>query len=219
MSIQVTGKNIQVGEAFQGYVAEKLDAAIGKYVGEHLSAHVRVEKERGKFLTNCSVRLRTGLLLEAAGQGSDAYASADNAFERLEKRLRRYKRRLTSHHHGNSAGRQAVPELSVNDFVVAVAEDNEHSETSAISSTEDGAADHPVVIAETARTVRQLPVSEAVMQLDLTDDAFLVFRNAANGAINVVYRRNDGNIGWIDPGTMRNIGANGTDSADSATSE
>jgi ribosomal subunit interface protein len=98
MSLQVTGKNVEVGEAFQGFVAEKLAGVLGKYDRRHLAAHVRVEKERGRFRTGCSVRLKTGQVFESAGEGHDAYTSADAALERLDKRLRRYKRRVRSRH-------------------------------------------------------------------------------------------------------------------------
>lgn len=100
MTLQVTGKNVEVGEAFQTYVAGRLTAVLEKYIGPQLSGHVRVEKERGRFITGCSVRLRTGLVLEATGEGTDAYASADVALDRLEKQVRRYKRRLKQHHPG-----------------------------------------------------------------------------------------------------------------------
>ena len=193
MSLQVTGKNIHVGESFQTYVGDKLDDAIDKYIGRYLAAHVRVEKERGRFHTNCSVRLRTGLTLESSGEGTDAYSSADAAFEHLEKRMRRYKRRLKSRHHGAIQGRQVSPATQVNDFVVELSDDDHDS------GVETNGLDHPLVVAETERTVHHLAVSEAVMRLDLTEDAFLVFRNASNDEINVVYRRPDGNIGWIDP--------------------
>jgi ribosomal subunit interface protein len=99
MSLQVTGKNIEVGEAFQGFVAEKLVSVLDKYSRQQLAAHVRVEKERGRFRTGCSVRLKSGLVLETSGAGPDAYSSAGVALERLEKLLRRYKRRLKSRHH------------------------------------------------------------------------------------------------------------------------
>ncbi len=194
MSLQITGKNIQVGESFQSYVSEKLDAAIDKYLGKYLAAHVRVEKERGRFQTNCSVRVRTGLMLESTGEGTDAYASADAAFEHLEKRLRRYKRRLKNHHHGDTPEPTGTDSVQINDFVVELP-DHDYWEEAA---TENGRADHPLVIAESARTLLKLPVSEAVMRLDLTDQPFLVFRNAGSDEINVVYRRVDGNIGWID---------------------
>lgn len=194
MTLQVTGKHISVGDSFKAYVGDKIDAAVEKYVGRHLAAHVRVEKERGRFLTSCSVRLGSGLVLETTGDGPDAYASADNALDHLEKRLRRYKRRLKSRHHASN-GQVASPEVEVLDSVIAPSDE---TESNAMGS-DDG--DHPIVVAETGRVMRVIPVNEAVMQLDLTDEAFLVFRNAASGEINVVYRRKDGNIGWIDPAT------------------
>jgi ribosomal subunit interface protein len=187
MTIQVTGKNIDVGASFQAYVTDRIAEALDKYIGPEISGHVRVEKVRGRFRTNCSVRLRTGLLLESHGDGADAYRSADVALERLEKRLRRYKRRLKGHHSNHAP---VLPETLVNDYVLQAGDDEDTSEQ---------APERPVVVAETERSMCELSVSEAVMQLDLTEDAFLVFRNAGSGAVNVVYRRADGNIGWIDP--------------------
>jgi ribosomal subunit interface protein len=190
MTLQVTGKNVEVGEAFQTYVADRLALVLGKYIGPQLSGHVRVEKERGRFHTGCSVRLRTGLELEATGEGGDAYASADSALDRLEKRVRRYKRRLKKHH--SHAQGEKAPETSASDYVVQVSEEQD-------SATHDGVDEAPVIVAETELRIGELAVSEAVMRLDLTEAPFLVFRNAANGEINVVYRRPDGNVGWIDP--------------------
>ncbi len=192
MSIQVTGKNVDAGDAYSSYVADRLMAALDKYVGSQIAGHVRLEKERGRFRTSCSIRLKSGLLLEAQGGGNDAYASADTAVERLEKRVRRHKRRLKSHHHGGKH-RQTISASGGRDYVVELDDDNE--------ATMDAAG--PVIVAETEFQLRKLSVSEAVMQLDLTDDRFLLFRNAGNDAINVVYRREDGNIGWIDPGAGR----------------
>jgi ribosomal subunit interface protein len=197
MSLQVTGKNIQVGESFQSYVSDKLDDAIEKYIGKYLAAHVRVEKERGRFLTSCSVRVRTGLLLESTGEGTDAYSSADAAFEHLEKRLRRYKRRLKNRHYGPVADEGDGSGVMINDFVVELEDHDEDVDSKGKRSGEDA----PLIIAETERALLRVPVSEAVMRLDLTEEAFLVFRNAASGEINVVYRRTDGNIGWIDATT------------------
>lgn len=186
MTIQVTGKNISAGEAFSEYVSDKISDILTKYIGPELSGHVRVEKERGRFLTDCTVRLRTGLVLEAHGEGADAYASADTALERLEKRVRRYKRRLKNHHTGSA---EPAPESPATHYVL------QHGEADA---DDDGVA-HPAIVAETAQPMREMTVSEAVMQLDLTDTPFFVFRSASNGEVNVVYRRKDGNIGWIDP--------------------
>jgi ribosomal subunit interface protein len=198
MSIQVTGKHIDTGEAYQAYVAEKINSVLNKYIGPEISGHVRVEKERGRFHTACSIRLLTGLLLEAHGEGDDAYASADAAVERMEKRVRRYKRRLKGHHNGAPHSSWAAQSAAA-DYVVQI--DDEEA------ATADGAG--PVIIAETARALREMPVSEAVMQLDLTEDHFLLFRNAASGEVNVVYRRPDGNVGWIDPGPATTPGAPG----------
>ena len=189
MTLQVTGKNVEAGDAFKVYITDKLGDSLEKYIGPEISGHVRLEKERGRFRTDCSIRLKTGLLLESHGEGADAYASADAAVERMDKRLRRYKRRLKSHHNGH--GRDENPRVTAaSDYTVRADEDDTDA-TQALS-------EHPMIIAEAERSIKELPVSEAVMHLDLTDRAFLVFRNAAHGGLNVVYRRADGNIGWID---------------------
>lgn len=188
MTIQVTGKNVDAGEAYKTYILSKISSVLEKYIGPELSGHVRLEKERVGFRTNCSIRLRTGLQVEAHGDGTDAYGSADAAVERLEKRVRRYKRRLKSHHNGRDAA-SAEPEEFARDYTMQVGED-EHGEVK---------GEAPVIIAEAERSIHDLSVGEAVMHLDLTDHQFLVFRNAAHGGLNVVYRRVDGHIGWIDP--------------------
>jgi ribosomal subunit interface protein len=189
MTLQVTGKNVEAGEAFKIYITDKLGDSLEKYIGPEISGHIRLEKERGRFRTDCSIRLKTGLLLESHGEGADAYASADAAVERMDKRLRRYKRRLKSHHNGRTNG-HATPEYAAPDYTVRADEDD--------IDVNQALSEHPVIIAEAEREIKELAVSEAVMQLDLTDRSFLVFRNAAHGGLNVVYRRGDGHIGWID---------------------
>ena len=189
MSIQVTGKNMETGDSFQTYVTDKARAVLEKYIGPEISGHIRIEKIRGQFHTHCSMRLRTGLILESNGNAGDPFASAVVALERLEKRVRRYKRRLKDHHHGN--GHMAEKFTEAMDSVVQVnqeEDENPHADAS-----------DPVIIAEGVREVRDLSVGQAVMQLDLTEQAFLVFRHAGTGAINIVYRRDDGNVGWINP--------------------
>lgn len=187
MTIQVTGKNVETGDAYTAYISEKITHVLGKYIGQDISAHVRLEKERSQFHTACSIRLKSGLVLEAHGEGGDAYSSGDAAVERLENRVRRHKRRLKSHHNGRSEhnGR----EISASDYTVRVDHDDD----------EQSQAGHPVIVAETERGINEMPVSEAVMQLDVTESPFLVFRNASHGDLNIVYRRADGHIGWIDP--------------------
>lgn len=195
MTIKITGKNVEVSEAYSTFATERIVESLDKYVGTDISGHVRLEKERGRFRTSCSITLKSGMMLEAQGGGADAYASVDAAVEKLEKRVRRHRRRLKSHHHGGKQ-RLVVFEFAGRDYTVELGEDSE---------AVDG-ADHPIVVAENEFKLPELSVSEAVMQLDLTDSAFLLFRNAGNGATNIVYRRPDGNVGWIDPNAVAAAG-------------
>lgn len=190
MTIQVTGKNVDAGDAYKSYASAKITDAVSKYTGADISGHVRLEKERSIFRTSCIIRLKSGLMLEASGEGADAYASADAAIIHLEKRLRRHKRRIKNHHGSHTTAHR---ETFVPDFTVKAGEEEDVGEVEELGSA-------PVIIAESERSLRELPVSEAVMQLDLIEKTFLVFRNAAHGGINVVYRRADGHVGWIDPG-------------------
>ena len=143
-------------------------------------------RNTGNFRTNCTVHLWQGMSLEAHGVAPDAYQSADLACERLEKRVRRYKRRL-KRHGGGETPRKHTP---ATDYVIQAAQEGH----------EERDEDNPVIIAEAETPVHEMAVSDAVMQMDLSDRPFVVFRNASHGEINVVYRRDDGNIGWIDPG-------------------
>lgn len=190
MALQVTGKNLDVGEALRTYVTERVEQAIDKYFGSGLGGHVRIEKEHGRFRTNCSIVLRSGLSLQAQGESPDPYAAADIALERLEKRLRRYKRRLKSRHGGGAP--MPIFEERVDAAGGLQWEPEENG-----SQGETGAA-NPVIVAERGRLVR-LSVSDAARELDVAEQPFLIFRNAATGRLNVVYRRSDGNIGWLDP--------------------
>ncbi len=187
MALQVTGKNLDVGEALRSYVENRVQNTLDKFAGQSPSGHVRIEKTRGSFLTGCTILLQSGLSLEARGEAADAYASADQALERLEKRLRRYKRRLKKRH-GPSEKKPA--DIQAPYYVIQSVEDE-------APEPED---DNPVIVAETQTAIHELSVSDAVMQLDLAERPLLVFQNAGQGRINIVYRRDDGNIGWIDPG-------------------
>lgn len=187
MALQVTGKNLDIGEALRSHVTDRIEATVDKYTGQTPSGHVRIEKAHGAFLTGCTIQLRSGLSLESHGEAHDAYASFDQSLERLEKRLRRYKRRLNK--------RRGPSEKKPSD---------REAPYYVIQSSADEAVqlegDNPVVVAESQTIIRELSVSDAVMQLDLAERPVLVFQNARHGRINVVYRRDDGNVGWIDPG-------------------
>jgi ribosomal subunit interface protein len=184
MTIQVTGKNLDVGEALRSYVQERVASTVEKFIGRQPTGHVRIEKGRGEFRTDCTIHLWQGMSLEAHGVATDAYQSADLACERLEKRVRRYTRRLKKHGGGETPRKQT----QAADYVIQAAPE-EHEESD---------EDNPIVIAEAETVVHEMAVSDAVMQMDLSDRPFVVFRNASHGEINVVYRRDDGNIGWID---------------------
>jgi ribosomal subunit interface protein len=189
MTIKVTSKNVDLGESLRAYASDRIYQAIDKYSNRSATGHVSVEKASSGFTTLCAIYLDSGIDLQANGDANDAYASVDAAAERLEKRLRRYKRRLKSHHLQQAAAAEAESDIGVDYTLKPDGED---------ASPEDD--DHgPVIVAETPAKVRRMSVSDAVMQMDLADQTFLVFRNASHGGVNVVYRRADGNIGWIDP--------------------
>ncbi len=192
MMIKITGKNVDLGESLRGYAQSRVETALGKFSGRLVSGQISLEKNHDGFSTQCAIHLESGLDMQSAGAGSDAYAAVDSAMERLEKRLRRYKRRLKSHSQGTVNSAPLLDSAGI-DYVIDV-------ERTVESPEEDGdGAGAPAVIAEKPARVRAMAVSDAVMQMDLADQPFLVFRNAAHGGINVVYRRPDGNIGWIDP--------------------
>ena len=192
MTIKITGKNVDLGESLRSYALDRVETALGKFSGRPVSGQISVEKNHDGFSTQCAIHLESGLDMQSAGNGSDAYGSVDSAMERLEKRLRRYKRRLKSHPQGTVNPALLLDSAGI-DYVIDV-------ERTAESPGDEGdGAGAPAVIAEKPARIRAMAVSDAVMQMDLADQPFLVFRNAAHGGINVVYRRPDGNIGWIDP--------------------
>jgi ribosomal subunit interface protein len=192
MTIKITGKNVELGESLRNYAVGRIETALGKYAGRPLSGQVSLEKNHAGFLAQCAIHLASGLDMQSAGNGPDAYGSVDSAVERLEKRLRRHKRRLKSHGQGTSNSVHLFESQGI-DYVIDV------ERAAAFPAGEEEGAGAPAVIAEMPARVRAMTVSDAVMQMDLAGQAFLVFRNAAHGGINVVYRRPDGNIGWIDP--------------------
>lgn len=194
MTIQVTGKNVDAGDAYQAYASDKITSVLQKYIARKTDSHIRLEKERGIFRTHCAVKLASGLVLEAAGEGGDAYASADEAAHRLETRVRRYKERLKDHSNEAAASRKRKS-FDARDYVVSVAD----------APSEPPAEAHPLIIAETARNIGEMTVSEAVMQLDLSEAPFLIFKNAGHGGLNIVYRRADGNVGWVDAETFAKV--------------
>jgi ribosomal subunit interface protein len=187
MPFRVSGKNIDVGEALRGRISDRIAEVMGKYFDGGYSGHVTVAREGFGFRTECAIHLDSKITLHAEGQAADAYASADQAALRVERRLRRYHRRLKEHHSVRLDGRAALEAAS---YIIAAPEEESEAEL-------DGFA--PVIIAESTTSLKHLSVSDAVLELDMTGAPVLVFRHAAHGGINIVYRRADGHFGWIDP--------------------
>lgn len=184
MGLRISGKHMNIGEALSQRIHDRMDEAVSKYFDGGHTAQVTIEKSGSGFDCDCTIHLDTGIVLQAAAKGHDATACFDEAAGKIEKRLRRYKRRLKDHHASGSA----------------VAAPASYSVFEAPSQEEEIPEDfNPVIIAESLTPVATQTVAQAVLQLDLTDRPVVVFRNAASGQVNVVYRRPDGNIGWIDP--------------------
>jgi ribosomal subunit interface protein len=192
MRIQVAGRQMDVGEALRTRIEGELASGVGKYFDRATDAVVTVAKNGGSSIeVDCLVHLPSGISLQTQGHGGDAHSAFGEALDKLEKRVRRYKRRLRNHHADNKS---PLPAEDAPAYVLApLQEDNEAGDD---APAEDQA---PLVIAENTISVRTMTVSTAVLQLDLADQPALMFRNAAHGGLNVVYRRPDGNIGWIDP--------------------
>jgi putative sigma-54 modulation protein len=186
MPFRVSGKNLDIGAALRERVNARIVESLSKYFDGGYSGHVTVEKEGFGFRTECAIHLDSGITLHTEANAADAYASADEAALRIEKRLRRYKRRLKDRH----AARANGAAVDVPSYVI---------EAPSHESDEEVTEFNPVIIAESTTVLKQLSVSEAVMELDLTGAPVIVFRHASHGRVNLVYRRPDGNVGWVDP--------------------
>lgn len=196
MKVQVSGKHVDVGSALRERVIDEINQSIGRLFERGGSADVVVSREGHAFRVDCSVLLASGQPLESHALATDAHAAFSAALHKIETRVRRYKRRLKSRAQA-SAARQAETAAyfvlrSPDDAAEEVWDDD-------VDLPETSDPPSALVIAETEKTVPSLTVSQAVLELDLTDSQTIVFRNAAHGGLSVVYRRPDGNIGWIDP--------------------
>ena len=200
MHVTVTGKQVDVGDALRRHVETCLDSLLGKYFRTAIEAHAVFTREAHLISTDLSLHVGRGMVVNSSAAAMDHYLAFDAAAERLAKQLRRYKRRLRDYHGGKARTPAERPETA-QAFILAPMAEDEDDETAA----PDGNA--PVVIAEMSTDVPQLTVGEAVMRMDLGDTPVLLFRNRSHGELNVVYRREDGNIGWIDPAAPGRKGA------------
>ena len=192
MPFRVSGKNLDIGDALRQRVGDRVADAVAKYFDGGYSGHATVGKDGFGFRTECAVHLDSGVTFRSEAMAADAYASADQAAGRIEKRLRRYKRWLKGRSTARAANGDARPlGLDAASYVIAAPdEEAEHDEAAEFN---------PIIIAESTTTLERLSVSEAVIELDMTGAPVVIFRHAVTGRVNIVYRRGDRNIGWIDP--------------------
>jgi ribosomal subunit interface protein len=199
MKVQISGKHVDLGDALRSRVNEELLGSIGKYFERGGDADVVVSRSGHSFRVDCAVRLASGQGLETHALGGDAHAAFSGALTKLEARIRRYKRRLKNHHHPSIRDEETAQILVLRSPDI----DDEIDGWDDMDSGESGIESHEppkgVVIAETQAPLKTMTVSMAVMEMDLTESQAIVFRNAAHGGLSVVYRRTDGNIGWVDP--------------------
>ena len=190
MGLRISGKNLDIGDAMRGHVQEKIAAVVARYFDGGLQGHVVVEREGSGFRTDCALHLSSGVTIAADGKGQEPYASFEQAAERIEKRMRRYKSRLKDHHGGPND--ESGPAELFAEHVIETPDENA-----------DAAGFSPAIIAETHARLKTMTVAAAVLELDVTGANVTVCRHAGSQPVNLVYRRRDGNIGWIDPGSPR----------------
>lgn len=182
MSLRISGKNLDIGDAFRTHVETRIGDAVAKYFDGGFSGLVTLERDGPGFKTDCTIHLDTGTVLRVEGRAQEAHASLDRAAEHFEKRMRRFKRRLKEHPRRS----ETIPAAS---YVIAALDEEAEIEPDY----------NPTIIAEETTILETMTVGSAVIAMDLSGAPVVVFRNAGHGGMNVVYRRSDGHIGWIDP--------------------
>jgi len=187
MHYKITGKQIDIGDALQTHVKTDMDVVVEKYAERPTDANVIFSKSGHEFVCEATVHLSTGLTAQAKAHATEIYAAFDDCNEKLEKQLRRYKRRLKDHHKDRA---EPVELFGGSSYILASDQRDEESEPSSLQ---------PIIVAESEARIPSLSVGEAVMQMELAGAPVLIFRNEKKKGVNVVYRREDGNIGWIDP--------------------
>lgn len=188
MKYQISGRQIDIGDALQTHVRDELGSVIQKYAERPTNSQVVFSKSAHEFVCETTVHLSTGLTAQAKAHATEIYAAFDACADKMEKQLRRYKRRLKDHHRERA---QPVELFGASSYILA-------SDAGLSDETEPESL-QPMIVAEMETKIQSLSVGEAVMQMELAGAPVLVFRNEGKDGLNVVYRRDDGNIGWIDP--------------------
>jgi ribosomal subunit interface protein len=199
MTLRISGKSISVSEALRGRIGERTEEVLRKYFDGNFSGHITLSKDGFGFRTDCALHLDSGITLEAESNAVDAYASADAALLMIEKRLRRYKSRLKD----RSARKAYAASAALAELNGQALDASSYVIEAPAAGDEELTGYSPVIIAEATTALKRLSVSEAVMELDLTGAACLVFQHGSSGRVNVIYRRADGNLGWVDPPAVK----------------
>ncbi|GGI89227.1 ribosomal subunit interface protein [Polymorphobacter multimanifer] len=193
MDIRISGHQVDTGAAFGVHVRERLQAMVDKYFPRALTAHVTLEPApHGHFQVDIVMHVMADLILKGSNRGAEAHVAFDGAAERIDKQLRRYMRRLKDRH---GPGAQVAAERAI----MSEFDNADYKIFAAVSEEAEPEGDHPLVIAETRVDIPEATVSDAVMMLDLRNTNALLFVNSASGNHNMVYRRDDGSIGWVEP--------------------
>lgn len=187
MRFQISGKQIDVGEALQSHVKSELGVVMEKYSQRPTDAIIVFSRDAHNFVCEATVHLSSGMTAQAKAQANEIYAAFDACSEKMDKQLRRYKRRLKDHHRARV---EPVAFAGASSYILAAEEGSNGDEPETLQ---------PIIIAEMEARIPSFSAGEAVMQMELTNANVLVFRNERHGGLNVVYRRDDGNIGWVDP--------------------
>lgn len=187
MKYKVSGHQIDIGAALASHVESELGSVVGKYAQRPTDANVVFSRSAHEYICEATVHLSTGLTAQAKAHAHEIYAAFDACCEKMDKQLRRYKRRLKDHHRERS---EPVELLGASSYILAAEDATDELEPDSLQ---------PVIVAEMETKIPSLSVGEAVMQMELAGAPVLVFRNEGKDGLNVVYRRDDGNIGWIDP--------------------
>ena len=196
MQINVSGKQVDLSDSLRTRVVSSLDVIASKYFDQAMEAHVTFGRARSFFTCDINVHAGRGLTLRGEGEAGDANAAFDDAAEHIATRLRRYRKRVNDHHRALAQRERPQPARA---YVLRAEPEGEGAANPAEPAGASGQT-FATVIAETQTDISHLSVSDAVMRMDLADQPALMFRNSITGELNVVYRRSDGNIGWIDPG-------------------
>jgi len=191
MTVRVSGKNLAIGESLRAHVLERVETVIGRYFDGRVTGHVVICPEGSGYRSDCSLHLSSGVNLQGEGRAQEPYASFDQAADKIERRLRRYKQRLKDHHGaGEANGRRSEEAVAVvANYMIEPPDD----------LSEEVGDFKPVIVAEGSARLKNLSVASAVAELDLSGAPVVIFKHAGSARLNVVYRRGDGAIGWLDP--------------------